>query len=159
MIGGFATLHRPGQPGGDAVDVVLVNVGFHLMPVHHVDAAYHLSGSDGLSQLQRQLSQLAVGRSAYGQIVAPLADEVEAQTHVLKVALKLAYLDAAVDGVLAQPLADKFALLRGKLKVLLCLQIFFFGNQVFVEQTFVLLKRASFLSHIDVELQFFCAVA
>lgn len=80
------------QPVGDAVDVVLVYHRFNLEVGKVVDLAYHLSGSDILSQFHIQQSQFSVYRGTHFQLVLALADEEDVLAHVVQVVFHLVHL-------------------------------------------------------------------
>ena len=100
------------QPVGDAVDVVLVYHRFNLEVGKVVDLAYHLSGSDVLSQFHIQQSQFSVYRGTHFQLVLALADEEDVLAHVVQVVFHLVHLDGAVNGVL-HGWCGKWSLARG----------------------------------------------
>ncbi len=151
----FLPVEGGAEACGDAVDVVLVDLGLNFVAVEVVDLPDGGTGDDVLAEHGVEESYLSVDGGLDAEVLLAAAYHGHIEAHIAEVVAQLLQFLAAVEAVLPLALADHLQLVAGQLIVLFGLEVFLAGDEALVPELLAALVGALGTAHFDLQREAF----
>ena len=145
----FLPVEGGAETCGDAVDVVLVDLGLNFIAVEVVDLSDGGTGDDVLPQHHVEEAYLSVDGGFDAEVLLAAAYHGHIKPHIAQVVAQLLQFLAAVQAVLPLTLADHLQFVAGQLVVLLRFEVFLAGDEVLVPELLAALVGPFGAAHFD----------